>query len=407
MKTPHHGHSSGTVSAALSRGHRVVGAAALKGASAAFDMVRKRLQAAAKKTQAKKGKTKTKSKSREIMDADGNHNNMSSRIIKINLGKKKKFEKFEGKWTFFTNYSSTFYNNQSANQIVHEGQGICTLGQLLGVVTANGAPVSNNLSWINNPFDMNPYQKTTGGTIISAGLTPAPDFVHLATVDYVMTITNLTSLATTVDVMFCLNKKTSQYGPLLDWQQANLAKGLGQARSALPTALSGVGSVYGYPYVDPAGSGYSQAKASCNTTYGLSPLSEATFRKFWKSLKRVQYDLSGGETKRIVVRIGYHKTFNKQWLSQQNSPIGLSGYTIIPLIIAKPGPIYDSVTQSMTYGLGEIGCTYSAKYNFCAPKASVSRLEYNRAGYQIIQDSTLADMKQINDVDAAMPEAEL
>lgn len=353
-----------------------------------------------------RSRTRTKTKQRSDSDLTAQHANMAVQTVHIKLHKPQRFEKDVGKWSLYHTYSGCAQTSQTGNQLALEGPAVNSWAQLTTSTAANGVAITSSLGWANNPFVMNPYLAPTGGaSLVQSQSNPIPDYVHLAGMQYSLSISSLTNLAQTVEVYWFLCKKNTVYSPVGNWNQALVDKSVGFASQINPSAVAGTGLVYGTPFVSTNGSGAGQTKITSNCSYGISPLSEKEFNMFWKKIGYQRFDLSSGDTKKLQVKIAYHKTISRAYLSTlPSTTVAVAGHTIIPMIVARAAPVYDTVSTTMTYGLAEIGYVAQQKMNFCVPKGNVGRLEYNRYSGQLIADSNVANTKFFNDVDALVSE---
>lgn len=394
----------------------VAGIASFIGGKLLSKMAKKRTRRVTGTTSTNKRMKMSKSKSytkidkkKESAEADAQHNDLSNSHLSISIRKPKRFEKSNGTWTYYHQYTGLFGTSTSGLQMVADGVCLCSIEQLLGAKVANGVAQTSNQTWANNPFDMNPFQTNTGGNVFGSVLSPVPDYVHISTVDWEVNLTNFSTVAVEIDFNILICKKTCDNSPTQAWGLALQNKALGQAIESPPTALAGTAIVYGYPYVANNAVNYAQSKVSnANATYGLSPYSEKEFNQVWKKLGRRVYTLPGGATKKVIMKIGYHKTISKGYLTSiQTStalPSFIAGLSVVPLIIARAAPVLDTALSCVTHGIVDLGMTSNQKVNFMAPAAKATRLEVNRVAPNFVSESTVSagvytNLKIINDID--------
>lgn len=331
--------------------------------------------------------------------SDAQHNDMDVMSVVLHRGHKTKDEKFEGTWTYYHQFSGNFKQEFSGYQCNFDGESICSRSQLVGAPLGIGVMGKNN-EWCQNPFDLNPYQFTTGGvTFPAVTVAPAPDFVHLAGGHMELNVLSMETCDMEVDIEWFICKKNTDNSPIQSWSYALQNKALGQGVATdATTATGGLGR--GFANVSTGGKDYGAATVTdpINGTYGIYPSAEKEFRTFWKSMKKVKFILQPGSTKRINVKIDYHKTFGRAALQSMPEKY-IAGYTIMPIYIVRAAPVYDPTYKVVTPGPVRIGYASQTKYRFMAPSAKTSRLEVNRSDQQFVYDGTLANLKVISDLD--------
>jgi hypothetical protein len=170
--------------------------------------------------------------------------------------------------------------------------------QRMGVVNTTGGVASQQKFLLNDKlFDLNPFQKTTGGNVIGAGQVPSTDRIHIKNVDMDLQIQNVDRCATNLELIVLQVKKDWNESPFematTIWNQAMAWKQLGQGAAVEPIDAGHVGTIgYGNAYV-----------------YGTSPFSEKYFNRYLKCKWRKSFTLDAGNTMKFLFKIKMNKTF--------------------------------------------------------------------------------------------------
>lgn len=368
-----------------------------------------------KRKDVKKRETTVMSMER-IMEGVSQHATLELLKFHIKLAKAKpRSEKSAGKWSFthqvsggFTGLvTSTPANNVMAGFQLHQE----LPGMMMGNMQLN-APASTPVAgdptykWDNNPFELNPYRKTTGSSILNAG-SYASDYIHLKNIETDFTLKNASLVPCEILLHFFISKNNTNDGISTQWISSVAATTMGQATSAAgTTSLFAItpgaevvrnGGANGLTYAE-------NVIISGNSTHGTNPDNFAQFRKFWKLLHKGRHVLQPGEVKRFEGEIEVHRTLSQAYLNSSNVAY-LKGFTIVPFLIVrgvpeliKPGGTGTGVVTTVT---PEIIFTQNAKYYFETCAAKEGRYEIQRVlpGLPVDVAPATDTMKDVNDTD--------
>lgn len=352
--------------------------------------VSKALRAAKKATKA----YKKYAHSEKTIEEAGAHDTMHTDFHVITLKKGKRYEKNAGKWRYV----------HQAQQVVKSTDGLqgqCELAPMLTVgdqLLSTTGPITTSLAtigqWGNSPFELNPYRKITGSSILTAGTSYANDYIHLTSSNIEITLSNLSSkIPVEIDFYFMLAQCNSEFSPIQIWTQTVSNEAMGQAVAHGISNGVGVGQVTGYDEIG----GYTSANKNSGeyfrfnysglgpvttySTYGITPMTHATFRKYWKPVFRKNIIIEPGDSKKQKFKVHYHRTFSYNQLQQlvSQSINCLKGVTIIPFMIIRGGPQYvGGDTKVMTWSTAEVGVISNYRYDFETCAAKEARLEFSR-----------------------------
>lgn len=334
-----------------------------------------------------KARTMTKVKEeceRESLDTT-QHNDLSHKFFKVVLRKPQKLYKPLGDFQYLDNFQKCLTNGEGY-------QGITTMKALFAstsFVNANGNR-AEELLLAQTPFDLNPFETTTGGGVIGSVVKPAPDYIHCKSVHGMFMVKNGSNIAMSIQLVWYQCKKNTNLSPYDMWVYAVQQKQLGQSAAGAVTQTSGATNTAGYTGV---------------TQYGQSPHAEKTFNLYWKRLKHFDFDLQGGGTRKFNYSLFVNKTFSKAQ-QQQHVNVGntyVQGQTIVPMIIMRPTPVTISDTagpKEATIAATEIIMVESHQYRWTAMASG--RLEYDRIFPGIIQGGVHnVGERTVNDVDVS------
>lgn len=343
------------------------------------------------------GRTRTKTKKKKNVGMDGDpHNSLRIRHKQLYIAPPKRLYKPLGDWQY-TNQCSGYLNAGPGKQLY---SGLFSVATNLHMVsTLDGGPAPNHQSlWAvpDQMFDLNPFQKTTGSGVISAGLVPQSDKLHVKTVDLDIQILNEDKVATHVELI-CFKMKqdfTASGDPFKNiWEAAMLKKSLGQSLEVQPTKTSGSTTV-GYPKPE---------------VYGSSPFAEKMFNKYAKAIWRKSLVLDAGHNEKMLIRLHINRTFRHDFCSQKaNQGIYWVKGDIFFALIGRPSPLAivtgaSGTLSTVTTAPSNIAWTSTQHYNITS--LGPTSVEYDRAyanfvtGYDTGQVSAI-----INDIDAIIQE---
>lgn len=333
----------------------------------------------------KLGGKRSFTKSKYIDDTDregyGQHNDMSKTLVKIWNGPQRLRSCKVS--SCINKMFGTSVSRVSGDQLIYDAFHLVTKSQLM-----NATPVSNTAvtkdSWAANPWDMNPFQGSTNGALLSANQAPALDKAYISHINGEFSLTNLENIPTEVTVYFYKYKITTNDDFTTCWNNALATNQYGQS-----VATPGITTTAPKP-----------GAMSSGFWYGQKPFGHPSMRKMFKVLKRQNHKLEPGSTKKIIMKIEYNRYIYKDYFSHDSDEF-MKGWTIGCCIIAKASPVKDTVSYTgngnMVPGPVEIGTTLM--YNVYLKYPNSKRLYTYRtdAGFQ--NESTLANISTVNDQD--------
>lgn len=205
-------------------------------------------------------------------------------------------------------------------------EGMQTPTTLMGVACQQMCVAATNTSLYNGfaakLFDLDPYQKTTGSGILSAGVIPGSNRLMIKTVDMDIQLANGSTAAQALELVFLKFKNDSQI--IADpfeyyWTNSLARKAYGQSAAVQPNdTTSG------------AGEGYLTA-----SQFGLSPFYEAEFNKMFKVLKRKTFVVDPGQTVKEIVRLHVNRMIRRDIADEANGEgkYWTKGDIIVSLIV--------------------------------------------------------------------------
>lgn len=313
-----------------------------------------------------KRKRRRKRRSPEYLEST-QHNDLSHGSFAITLKRPSKFFKSLGDFQYLITYMNRM-TNLEGRQGIFSLRAFNTANSFINTTTTR----NDQELFPEIPFSLNPYLSTTGGGVIGAVVTPAPDYVHLKTIDCMLMVQNTSNVAQSIDLNFFMCRKTTNLDPYAAWNYAMLQKRLGQS-APIPSTSTGVLT---------ASPGYADS-----AQYGFSPFSEKTFNKLWKCQNRFVFDLQPGGTRKFLYKIHVNRTFSK---AEQNSysvqgTTYVANQTIVPMIITRPSlaTIADANQPTeVTVAQASIAVMMSNHYTWSSLAAP--RLEYDRVYQGIV-----------------------
>lgn len=335
------------------------------------------------------------------------HNDMTTKYVKISMGRKGKKVPVE-----------TWYNHQQVGVLQAGGLGaqyygdLYTIGELGTQILQSGTTYSatvagaTNNAWTNNPFDMNPNQFNSGSALKAATNTSAANVVDRAfwhSCSGESMFTNSTNTPVEFNVYWFTPKKAhgisngatypGSGGPVstiwgnveadvaLRASGASVARGIGAAATAPTTGAENAGLV------------------------GASPFRFPQFRSLLKTLHTEKHVLMPGATKKIKFHIAMNKLLDRDMLKvlQNTSQVNyIPGVTIHCFVIARGVPVYDNGTnKQVTVSAAELLHTMSYTNTYSYPVAEKRHfVNYYDANFGF--DATTTNAALINDVDVSV-----
>jgi len=358
----------------------------------------------------------TKKNETDQMAEYSQHNDLSHAKLRISMGAPKKLYKKLGKWTIrWDNIGTTNQWDITGMQTAVDVNAFFTRDySVVSSSTNRFVPYSLNA----NIFDLNPYQKNTGGAIIAQQTNPVPDYVHIHDLSSTYIFTNFSSVPAYCEVIWYCPSHDISLSPSNIWTNAIANKALGQGASALVNFQT-VSAGGGYPRTGYSTDSYYQTTGAW-LPYGMSPEAEKEFRSFYTRLKTHKFTLQGGDTHKVSLLIEFNKTMSKAF-ANDNDRLYYKGRTVFCMMIVRPGlvwaeghrdqevpPLLLTPVSEPIIGNATIGWNVFNKMNVSS--LGGQRLEYDRLYNNALEavaennggtaTAPYYTLKQVNDVDA-------
>lgn len=294
------------------------------------------------------------------------------------LHRKQKLFKALGTWNY-SHQLSGFVVNTEGQQGMANLVGHITIPQL-----AAGFLAPNLIQWTDSAFSMNPFQKASGGNVITAGTVPTEDVIHFKKIFNEAQITNFSNIGTTITICWYLALQTQQESPIDVWTRCLSDRRLGQLAATQNTVA--LPAIVGAPLKE---------------FYGQTPEMLSNFRKLWKCLKKTTFPLAAGSTKKIIYEINVNKSINETVVNEVNLNGNnfLKGYTIVPVIVSRPEPVVlaqaDGTDIGVTIGVCKVGWTLHSHY---AMTALTQRVSYDRIWPNLAHDTIAGANEKFMDI---------
>lgn len=331
---------------------------------------------------------KSRSRSRSAIrynknEESGQHNDLGESYISVKNGVIPRRYKGLVKGALQHQYGNKYNQTSSGGQWFYNIASLITRSQITGTTAINGTTTQD--SWPCNPFDLNPYQGTTAGGLLTAVGQPANDRCFIHTIKGEIDLTGLENITQEVTLYLVKYKITTNNDMPALWQNILDAGSTGLNQPAAVQATTAAAPTYGRPF---------------HSTYGQTFSSHPTMRKMFKVLAAKKCVLTPGSTHKFKYNIKYNRLIDKDYFNESaGSNEYVKGMTLQWVMMMRPAPILESTTGKMTPGPVNIGFmnTYTVKVSFPMEK----RLYAYRTDAGFIAGTTLANDKLINDVDAA------
>lgn len=326
----------------------------------------------------KKGRTElpTKKKTKiyyeeekEMVTEDHSHNDLYKYKHHISFSHKKAHKRL-GYWDYFTQKNGIVIaqeGKQGCAEIWSLGTALQVFAKAGGLTTINVSDEQNIYKWSVSPYSLNPYQTVPAGNLYAGQSAPVIDKIHLESVDATTIIVNTEPIPLQVELVWLTPKKSQADGPLQSWRNVMTDKGLGIAANDNPD----------YSNVNPT---FSAVARATDDMYGMSPFGHIEFRRQWKTLHRKSFYLNAGDQRKIMTRIHYNKTWDREALKQTFQPNDVNdctsaanywapGISICCMAIVRPGnvilPAIDGNRPvSVTTGRAQIGFVNATNHRF-------------------------------------------
>lgn len=322
-----------------------------------------------------KSKTKTKTKTKEKFSASDLHSALSSRLVTVPGSRLPRYVKTTGMLRYVQNHTA-IYTSFSGQQGVAT---VCYVNSLAQCLTSTGVGYGKNEN-ATGLFHMNPNEAVSGSfaAVVPTGTIVANDRIALLANSIMLEVSNMSGLATYLDIYLLECKKATQREPPDNWDIGMSDEGLNTGVQTFPTP----------GYAAPPTGGYQSYYM-----VGARPQESQSFNAFWRvrSVRKVM--LGGGASETVTFVIRNQKVLKKNDLSQQLA----LGNNFVPgtfciMFVQRGALVIDdtAATHQVTYGSTQIATIATCKSTVCAMKESGGRVAYSRSVSRATANVTLA-----------------
>lgn len=318
------------------------------------------------------GRSKSRSKTLvnekvEKMKGDDIHSGITDASYTVKCkGNKATGVHWKGASYKYFEYGSAVHSGLAGIQNVVNLMALCTTSQQIvssGTAYQVGAlPMRGSASLIS----VNPYQKSTGSSILSASTRYASERLYVSRASCKFSITNVENAACSVWIYAFEAVKNGALDPATCWLQANGAQGNQMIVAAAQTAAGATtGGTLGF--------------MGSTTGDFFSPMHNRMFRNAWKTLKVHRVNLAGGASEDVNfhVKLNYMLDVNKLITSNGNltyDPVNwVDGNISTPyprgcvvfLAVVRGQPVIDTKvnnTSVATYSTNKIAVVMEKQY---------------------------------------------
>lgn len=274
-------------------------------------------------------------------------------------------------------------------------------GDLVYLNAPSVNPANSNYSTKQLMFDLNPYQKLSGGNYYVAGQIPSNDFIFLDNIKLHYEIANLNTTAVAMDIYVVLAKTNGNGYCVDDWTNFLAAQALA------PDTSAALGASYNV-----AGTVFTQAAEGQPTTslLGEKPYMCTAWNKKWQILAMKSFDFAADTNVSWDLNISVNKRISKAYLNQVNSTFGAGapyvyykGLTVQVFAVTRGQVIADiqaaSGLRQPTIGSTGLGVVCS-RYYHCST-SNPNRLVNETAIPYLLTGAPIAKQVQISVTDNA------
>lgn len=301
----------------------------------------------------------TKTGKKKIDEDVGQHNILERTKDSIKIHKWCRFRASVGRWKYVDQATSIFTGAEGMQ--LASDVGYFMLPANFSSATTTPSTSTQKLVVGNGFFNMNPYQKTTGGAATgNSAITLSDDRIVVEKVDIKYGFLNMTNISMEVDVYVLTPRMISPYyGPQASWDGALGAQGLSYGALVQSNATK----TAGYP---------------TSSFYAQKPEDNAGFNKEWKILKKRCLKLNPGATINYDLILHYAQTFDRftegQAVSQGVAGSGAVKSSVYVMIVQR-GSLCKDTGGTVTYAPTELGVVYTAEYYLRAPRQGPNRTQ--------------------------------
>jgi len=289
-------------------------------------------------------------------------------------------------------YCTQTMNWDAGRQGVQDMFCVYNMDQLMENTIGTANPL---IQWPTAAINLAPDQTISGGGIISADV-PLTRYIHLKSVKMSTEIVNLSSTIVVGQILWVMPKKLTVNYPSEEWQYQLLQEKNGQGaaqQQSLPGTNPSAGQAL-YYFV------------------GKTPLTLGGFNKTYRVIHKDSFKLESGGNLKLYSKVYLNKTVSESYLRGLKEdytggalgtyPKVIPGVTLIPLMIARSVPVFDTTegVDRMTYGTGKIGWCCSQSYSL-VPFSVEDSVPYERI-YPSIHNAGSVSQKVIGPDDTVI-----
>jgi len=269
---------------------------------------------------------------------------------------------------------------------------------------AAGAALNN---WSDNPFNMNPNQLQSGGSIVNAETAASQfktDRVRLISISGEHDVMNAESCVTDFKIYYFTCKRNTNIasattfpnvtGPVGSWWSSCLTDLQAELKAPYTRQQRVITNVTN---TSPS------TGAPTTTTYGETPFMHPTFKDMFKLHHVEAHQLQPGSTKKIKFHFHYNTTFDKQTLLflQTNGSEWLSNKTVFAFVVARAAPVViDNTGGIRTAAPGPVQLAHTINYKATFSYPVMEKRRYMAlADFNYPSNNVLAQQKQVDDTD--------
>lgn len=260
---------------------------------------------------------------KQSLQGTSQHNDTSTRFFKVTIrkGRKLRGNKISRKKHHFKYGEewNTILTSNEGYQGIADCKMIGSKDQLNGVVNSSRQLIYTSAA---SYYELNPFRINTGSAIFPTGTMGTPmtnDKLYYRSVNGVLKIVNLESLATYVTILWCKCKKNTNSSPAGAWTNGATNERMGSLIPGYPTVTTGVGST--------AAAGYTR-----ELHIGNMPQMYQSFRDYWQVIHREKTYLQGGDQIDFKFHFNINKLINRQ-TENESGGLYVANMSIVPLVI--------------------------------------------------------------------------
>ena len=313
-------------------------------------------------------KTKTKTKKMDTKEAEI-HSGVSTNTYHLKLANPHKSIGADatGRWTVeMTN--RRVLTDTSGKQAIFDFSGTGTIDNFITSTGAAYDPFQSATQW----FGLNPNQLTTGSNLLTGGQ-PLEDKIGCLSYKESFYCTNLDNYATKWTIYVLTPRSYTAVHGDTAWTAGYANEAFGLPAGTAATAGYAAAGTLGY---------------MAPGMVGAQPTDSPIFRKLWKILKVVTYEMAGGASQEVHFDIAVNHILKKDLLKSKfdASERYIPNNTVMFMMTAR-GQVVEDQTPTrpvdLTFASTRLGIIRVGKVKLCGVKNAAAKLNTNVASYQI------------------------